>query len=533
MTVGHGLGGGRARRVQQTDHAEQLQVLVRLDRRGVVTGVDHASSQRQHAQALTGEGALPLQPFVAVGVGERLAVPARRRAGHDRTRSALDGHQRRPGRQARPTRLGHTVVGGHHLGVAVERDLALLRSDLQQVLAAPDARGDGGTLQGRLHGVAHVVGGILLPQGGVAAQRGDRQRGPGLLVALPDRRQLDGGGPGLQHRDRHAALGQGAGLVGEHHGGRTQRLHRRQPLDQRVAPRHAHDPTRQGEGGDDGQALGHRGDGQRDGRLDHLLHVLPDGDADTGHDDTDADHGHDEGPAELVELSFQRRLVAVVGLLHQAGDLTDLGVGPGCDDHAAGGPDGDAGALEDHRSALGQRGVGLDRLDGLGLRGGLTGQRCLVDLQVGHLDQPEVGGDDVTLLQLHDVSGHQVGGCDLGRGAVPGHHGGGPAQLAQRLHRLQGPVLRHEADHRVDQHRDEDGDRLDDLAGQQRRQPGGDQNAHDRGEELVDHQPPQRRAFLLGDLVGAVSRQAAFRLVAGQAPGGVDVEGARHLLHRG
>ena len=72
-----------------------------------------------------------------------------------------------------------------------------------------------------------------------------------LLLLRPHRRHL------------HAALGQGAGLVGEDDGRIAERLRGAQALDKEVLPRQAKGAEPQHHGDDDGQFLGNRGKCQR------------------------------------------------------------------------------------------------------------------------------------------------------------------------------------------------------------------------------------------------------------------------------
>ena len=65
-------------------------------------------------------------------------------------------------------------------------------------------------------------------------------------------------------------------------------------------------------------------------------------------------------------------------------------------------------------------------LHGLGALGdgqALPGQRGLIDLQRGRLQQPPVGRDDIARLDRDDVPGNQLPGRDLRQLAVPPHPG--------------------------------------------------------------------------------------------------------------
>ena len=95
------------------------------------------------------------------------------------------------------------------------------------------------------------------PRPGEPATRGVGRRGPVAAGGATSRRRSTPGRP-------HPVQGQGAGLVGADHGGRAERLHRGEALDQRaLAGEHPH-ADGQGQGDRRQQALGHVGDQQAD-----------------------------------------------------------------------------------------------------------------------------------------------------------------------------------------------------------------------------------------------------------------------------
>ena len=62
-----------------------------------------------------------------------------------------------------------------------------------------------------------------------------------------------------------------------------------------------------------------------------------------------------------------------------------------------------------------------DDVGALRRRNALAGQRGLVDLQRGGLDEPPVGADVVTGGEQHHVADDHLVGVDLDLGAVPAH----------------------------------------------------------------------------------------------------------------
>ena len=85
---------------------------------------------------------------------------------------------------------------------------------------------------------------------------------------------------------------------------------------------------------------------------------------------------------------------------------------------------GDVGVHVHHVGPVAERRVGArHRLGALGDGQALPGQRGLVDLQRGRLQQPPVRGHDIARLDCGDVAGDQLPGGDLRQLAVPPHLG--------------------------------------------------------------------------------------------------------------
>jgi len=170
-------------------------------------------------------------------------------------------------------------------------------------------------------------------------------------------------------------LGQRAGLVGEDQIRGAEGLHRRQPLDDGIAPGHVLHAARERQRGDDRQALRYGGDGERNGRLQHHQQVLAGDEPGRGDDDGDGERQPDPPPAQRIEALLQR-CRALLGLLDQAGDMPELGVHAGRDDQTGAGALGDRGALVGHVGPLAERQIVLVQglavlVDRLGLAGQL------------------------------------------------------------------------------------------------------------------------------------------------------------------
>ena len=427
--------------------------------------VDHA--------AQTDEAQVVLQILRLLPVGKALIQPLRRRQHPQR----LVRHGFVGGQKLRPLRLGHgqhlpvfrivgaaaqhlvgralgvldeagigAVDGGHHLPPGIEgRFAAAGLAAFQCALVQPV--GGGKIHQRRLGGLAHSA--AVLQRGIVAQRHGGAQQLRGACV--------------LHHG--HLVLGQGAGLVGADHLRAAQRLHRRQAADDRVVLAHVGHADGQHHRHHRGQTLGNGGHRQRDGHHEGAQHGVQGelaGHYQIKNEDEHADGQHQlaHGLAQLAELALQRRLL-LLRLRQHAGDLAHLGV------HAGGGDDGLAAAI-DHGAAhvahvppVAQGDVVAgQQLHRLGDGDALAGQRGLLDFHGGALQQPPVGGHGVAGLQQHHVAGHQLAVFNNGLVAAAQHLALGGGHGLQGFDGGLGLALLHHAQHRVQQHHDEDDEHL-------------------------------------------------------------------------
>eukprot|EP00976_Prorocentrum_cordatum_P096718 1190680-Prorocentrum_minimum.AAC.6 len=158
--------------------------------------------------------------------------------------------------------------------------------------------------------------------------------------------------------DRHAVLGQGAGLVGGNHGGGAEGLDSLQVLDEHVLLVHALGGERQRHGHGGKQTLGHVGDNDTNHEHNVLDDVSAEGDADDeeGNAENDGD-GRDEVD-ELLNLDGDGGVVGG-SLRGETGNLAHGGVVGGADDDAdalTGGHDGGEEAKVLRLQARGARG---------------------------------------------------------------------------------------------------------------------------------------------------------------------------------
>ena len=374
-----------------------------------------------------------------------------------------------------------------------------------------------------------VVGERCGPQqfrDGVAVRRAfvdllafDREVALGDVAAAADVDQRVGGGDGAQ---RHLVAGQRAGLVRADHGRGAERLDRRQLADDGVGRRHPPHAEAQPHGDDRRQRLGDRGDGERHREQEQAEHDVErerGGAEQAGREHHGADSEHDDAQplAGAVELLLQRRRL-LLGRLQQAGDAADFGRHAGGDHHGAAAAIGGDRAGEQHVAAVAEPDVALDRLELLGHRHALAGQRRLVGLQVRHLDEAGVRRNLVAGLDQHDVAGDDVMGRDALAIAVANDRGFRRGERHQGADRFLRARLLDEAEHGVEHDDRHDDDR---LVGQgalarvlqhpfdHRDHDGDQQDDHQEIFELLQQPFPPRRFRRALQPVGAVLLRGA------------------------
>ena len=208
--------------------------------------------------------------------------------------------------------------------------------------------------------------------------------------------------------------------------------------------------------------------------------------------------------------------------------------------HAGGGHDegagaaGDVGVHVDHVGPVAERRVDLGhRVDALGHRQALAGERGLRHLEGRRAQQPAVGRHQVARLDVHHVTGDEVLGGELDEPPVPAglrlddHH------LLQRRHRGGGLAFLLQAEHRVEQ-----GQRRQDEAGavlleRPDAAEAGDQE-HDLHEVgvLPEERPPAGLLLALGEPVRAERPPPLLGLSGAQPALLVDLLGRQSLGDR-
>jgi hypothetical protein len=182
----------------------------------------------------------------------------------------------------------------------------------------------------------------------------------------------------IEPAHRHAVLGQGAGLVGADHGGRAQRLHRGEVLDQNAFPRQALAGHGQRQGDGRQQSLGDVGDDDADREHGAVPERQANGVADRKKCDAEPGRQRRDEARKKCHLALQRRQGRSGGL-GKVRDFPKRGAHAGREDHGAPIPRDHVGAGEQDVAARGQLMLFAGRgIPGDGQR--LAGDRRVVDL---------------------------------------------------------------------------------------------------------------------------------------------------------
>jgi hypothetical protein len=124
------------------------------------------------------------------------------------------------------------------------------------------------------------------------------------------------------------------------------------------------------------------------------------------------------------------------------------------------------------------------------------------------LDQAQIGRHLVARLQLHQIARHQGFGFQRHQPSVAPDHGVGREHLTDRLERVLGLALLHEADGGIDEHHAEDDAGVEPVLQQRRDRTGGQQHIDEDVVELT--QEAQQGTLALGfrEEVGSIAFQA-------------------------
>ena len=327
----------------------------------------------------------------------------------------------------------------------------------------------------------------------------------------------------------HAVFGERAGLVGENDGGGAQRLHRRQPLDQGVLPRHAPHAARQRQRGHDRQAFRDCRHRQRDRRLDHEEGILAGGEPDAG-DQRGQDQGGPDQLAGQPRQFFLQRRTARLGLLDQLRDAAKLGRQTGCRHHTDAAAARQCGAFEQHRFAFGQARVGSDGTRRLVDRDRLAGQRRFIGGEVRGFDQSHVGRNGVAGLQQDDIAGHHLLGRDDAGVAVAPHARRTGAERMQSFNRARGFQLGEKADQRVDREHGRDRGAFFQFPEVERQRRRRAEQIDHRAVELVQQHRQGAGLAPRHNRVRPEGLEPALDLLVGKPAGDRDAQMRQHLI---
>ena len=491
----HDLG---AHRVDHAREAEKAQVLLeRRGRRVARQRVIRAHGRRQHAQGTAGHGVIARRDLGAMRVRHGLGAavdpdPVAQRQQHvGRALGILhDG-----------TAIG--VQGAHRLSFAVKRRLGHAR-----ILRAQRARRQ--ALRDR-----------------PAHERGlGRLTGHGVRLRVMHRVHAQGHGRGEQVfvaaralRHSHAVLRERAGLIRTDDLRAAERLHGREPADDRAAAAHVRHADGQHDRHDRGQPLRNGRDRETDGdqeRVEHDAAVDRSGaqHADREHDRTDAQHEPRQDAAQLRQAQLQGRLILLC-LRERVGDVAHLRLHAGlCDDGAAASVD-DAAAEIEHVAAVAETDVtgGRERVGRFCHRHALAGQGGLLGAQARALEHTRIGRNGVARLKHEHVADDQFlagDGDELPAAQDAAVRG---AQFLQGGNGLLGLALLVHAEHRVDDDDDENDDHIGKALVRIRARDGRDQRRREQHEDhwvgqLLEKALHERWFRRFGEHIAPVARKA-------------------------
>ena len=495
-----------------------------------LTGGQVATGQREHPQRAARHVRGAGEDLAATVVRERNDRPAvqfRRAARHDRLRRPFRQHQaiarRRANDDAHPLALGvERNLEDHRRRRILRRHAPLERRDHQRPLGRITDHLPATAVARRLHRGTAAAGGDEQQPTEVRVGGRDghavghpQKLAPGLVATardpIPAARRHD-------LADRHLVAGQRSGLVRADHRHRSERLHARQPADQRVAGHHPLQADGEHERDDRRQPLRHGGHREAHPAQQHLAQsALPP----QGHqpaappglqqeDDPDDDQtDHDQHPAQFGEPALQRRRLRRRPL-EQARDPSELGLHAGFDHEGRPAACGHDGARMHDRAAIAER-RGLRQRPGRNLlhRHALAGEGRLLHPQPEGLDQPGVGRHLIAGLEFDPVAGHDRPCRHRLQRPVAhdlGQRRGEPLQCRQRP---QGPLLLKKADRGVDHHDRQDRRRVGPVS-HRRRDAGRDQQDPDHELlELRENFPPPGLRRRFRERVGAVAGETA------------------------
>ena len=433
----------RTHRIDHASQTEKAQVLLeRCGGRVARQRVIRAHARRQHAQG-------PAR-HVAVARRDLGAVRVRHGLGAAVDPDAVAQRQQHVGRALGVLHDGAAirVQRAHHLALAVKRCLGharILRAQhawRQPLCDRPAHERSLGRLAG--HGVRLWV-----------MHRVDAQGHGGSEQVLVTARRF---------RHGHAVLRERTGLIRADDLRAAERLHGREPADDRAAAAHVRHADRQHDRHNCGQPLRDRRDREADSDEECVEHdTAVDGPgaqhADHEHHHADAQHEPRQDAAQLRQAQLQGRLILLC-LRKRIGDVAHLRLHAGlCDDGAAASVD-DAAAEIEHVAAVAETDVtgGCERVGRFCHRHALAGQGGLLGAQARTLEYARIGRNGVARLKHEHITRDQLlagDGDELPAAQDAAVRG---AQFLERGDGLLSLALLVHAEHRVDDDDDENDD---------------------------------------------------------------------------
>ena len=331
--------------------------------------------------------------------------------------------------------------------------------------------------------------------------------------------------PGKIAPDRHAVLGERAGLVHAENGCRTQGLDGRYLPGEHIFLR---DPPRtKGEehGQDNGELFRQDCHGKRDPGKEPFEPVVPGKTVDNNDDYTQEKADNRDGPDNRCDLRFQPGIAPLDGLQDSA-DLSHLGPGPGSPDLCK--------SLALHNERPGEdRGlvVATGPVSGHPLAPGYFPDRDRFPGQEGFIHHDVIGKQE-NAVSRHTVAfrkDEHVAADDLAAGdpflfAVPDNERPRAGEVPQRLQRPLGLLLL------VDRYADDEDDKthqhqaLGEVAEDKIDQAACDQQDEHRLVDDFKNNPEDAALFRFGEFVVSFGPEFFGRFPAGQAGNRIDIE---------
>ena len=309
-----------------------------------------------------------------------------------------------------------------------------------------------------------------------------------------------------------AVLGEGAGLVGANHRDRAQALHRRQPADEGGVLHHPLGANGEGDRDHGRQSLGNDGNRHRQGHFQQIQQGLTQPPAEQHNNRYQGQGAAHQYLGQAIQTLLQGGGFTPGGV-DQFGDLAQLGGHARAGDHGHGPAPHHFGALEQAVLAF-EQGASLIQHKRCLLKHSLRFARegRLPHPQIGHLQQPRIGGHPIASLEAHQVAKDKLltgQPLPLAIAANLDHRLGHVAQGQQRLLGLALLQIAQQAVQAHDQHNGNGvfGELLFHKGNHRRDGCHGQQHQQHHIAELIPKDLPRASSGRQFQAVGAVARQ--------------------------